>query len=100
MFYTHCNEQQNFGKVVPRMGIYSLNKLCKCNFHRTQHAIFTRRKLKKRNNSLKAGDLFALALRKQARYLEIYGAGLFCSLPQTKGQTISKVSVCLILYFG
>ena len=74
MFNTHYNKQ-NFGRIVPRMGIYSLNKLCKCNFHRTQYAISTRRKLKIGSNSLKAGDILALALRKQAGYLGLCGPG-------------------------
>ena len=102
MFDTHSNKQQNFGRVVPRMGIYSLNKLCKCNFHRTQCAIFTRRKLKRGNNSLKSGDVFALALRKQAGYLGLYGAGLFhvCCIRYCKQRSDNITGFCLIYILG
>ena len=76
MFYMPTNKQ-NVGRIIPRMGTYSLNKLCKCHFHRSQNAMHSRRRLKRRNSSIKAGDVLAFALREQAKYLGLDTFGGF-----------------------
>ena len=91
------NYDQSIGRVVPRMGIYSLNKMCKCNFHRTQNAMFTRRKLKRGNNSLKGGDVLALALRRQARHLGLGGQGQICL--ETFEGLVSLLHTVICLFF-
>ncbi len=65
-------QKQDHQRTVPRMGLLSLSKMCKCNFHRNQ--AFSRAHPKprlKRQSSIRAGDVLACAIRRQARRLGI-----------------------------
>ena len=79
MLYIQDNKY-SIGKVVSRMGLHSFNKLCKCNFHRVQYGMRTRRKLKRRSSSIKAGNILAFAIRAESLGLVTFGIGCFLFL--------------------